>query len=882
MPIAGGANPSSRPADIAVPSLDYCLLFAVGPRPAWVRLVGSGRFVDVNQAALEHYGYSRDEFLAMQIGDIYKGELTEPAGPSGRRLHRHRTKDGASIVVRVDMTDMTLAGGAARLEVLDDVTAQLEVDAARRDSDAQFREAQALAHVGSWRWDIPSNGITWSPELCRIFGVRPNEGPRTLADYIARVHPDDRELATDNVQHALETLEPYDSVYRCVVADGSTRWLHTRGRVVADDDGQPIRAIGICQDITEQKLAEEDLTRQALHDALTGLPERTLFVDRLETSIRRLGRQNTALAVLFLDLDRFKAVNDRLGHAVGDDVLRSCATRLSRVLRPGDTIARFGGDEFAILCEDLTPEAVNEVATRVVGVLGEALVIDGRTVTISVSVGVALTFDAAASAEALLHDADLAMYEAKERGRGRFVVYDHASRARGLARLRRSEEVRRAVANGELRVFFQPDINLRDDMAVGVEALVRWQHPKLGLVGPEQFIAVAEETGSVVALGAWVLAQACREVASWPVGPGQRPLDVAVNISACQLSEPSLIESVRRALDDSGLAPARLCLEITESVLMDDVDAAVAALLELKTLGVRLAIDDFGTGYSSLSYLRRFPVDVVKIDRAFIAGVGIDPAADAIVAAVINLSHALGLSVVAEGIETEDQLVAIRALGCDRGQGFFWSASLPTEDLGDWKVQHQRPPRVSEPVPIHALLAERTEALRAATGRSVLLEAKPKLGSVATERRALRTIIDHLLSNAVTYSPSEHPVVVTGASDRHWVRISVADFGVGMTSDEATRCFEQFWQADVMTDASRGTGMGLYIVRSLVEAMGGHIGVKSAKGKGSTFTVALPSPARAKNKGRAAATPAAAARLGEDSSIREFMRQIGVPNRKGA
>ncbi len=665
------------------------------------------------------------------------------------------------------------------------------------------------------------NLSAWSDELCRIFGVDPGNAPATLNGFL-----------------------------------------------------------------TERKLAEENLTRQALHDSLTGLPERTLFLDRLEQAIRRLDRSASALAVLFVDLDRFKVINDRHGHAAGDQALRMTTQRLARILRPGDTISRFGGDEFAILCEDLTAEAALEIAGRIVTVLSEPVMIDGLPVPTGASVGIARTDDSTASAESLLHDADAAMYEAKAQGGDRFVVFDNASRIKGLARLRRAEEIRKAVHNGELRLFFQPDIDLRTDRVIGVEALVRWQHPKLGLVGPDEFIAIAEETGAVVALGEWVLAQACRQVTRWKDDDDDEPpLTVAVNISACQLREPSLIHVVRRVLEQADLEPHRLCLEITESVLMDDVRSSVKTLLDLKTLGVRLAIDDFGTGYSSLSYLRRFPVDIVKIDRVFIAGVGVDPTADAIVAAVTNLSHALGLTVVAEGVETEEQLVAIRALGCDRAQGFYWSPSLPAEELDELHGPRRAGLVANEPVDMYPLLAERADALRRTTGRPVLLEAPQKIGSVTGERRALKTILDHLLGNAVSYSSVERPVIVSGASDRHWVRISVSDYGIGMTNEESGRCFEQFWQGDAPEPTHpRGTGMGLYIVRSLVEAMGGHIGVRSAKGKGSTFTVALPRSAGTPSRGRPATRPPAtpAAPRGADSSIREFMRQIGVPNRRGA
>ncbi|HZN14032.1 MAG TPA: EAL domain-containing protein [Acidimicrobiales bacterium] len=879
MAIAGGVSRHPRAAEPP----DYRQLFNGIPKPAWVRSASTDEFLEVNDVAAAHYGYTRDEFLDLPPGRI-RARGAQATTEPGRRTERHVKKDGSRILMRIDAAVIRIGDDDALLEIADDITADHAVDLARSETEARFREAEEIAHIGSWTWDIADDIVRWSDELCRIFGLAPGDAPTNLTDFLAHVHPDDRQLTIATVQKAVETLESYDNVYRVVHPSGDIRWIHTRGRIAAGADGRASRVSGIAQDITERKLAEDDLTRRALHDSLTGLPERTLFMDRLEQAIRRLDRSDAALAVLFLDLDRFKAVNDKHGHAAGDQALRMTTQRLARILRPGDTISRFGGDEFAILCEDLTAEAAVEIAGRIVTVLAEPLVIEGRAVTTGASVGVALSYDATTAAESLLHDADAAMYEAKEQGRDRYVLFDNASRVRGLARLRRAEEVRKAVHNGELRLFYQPDIDLRTDDTVGVEALVRWQHPKMGLVGPDEFITIAEETGAVVVLGEWVLEQACDQVMQWAELHQRPPFGVSVNISACQLSEPSLVRAVERALEFSGLPAANLCLEITESVLMDDVQSSVKALLDLKALGIKLAIDDFGTGYSSLNYLRRFPVDVVKIDRAFIAGVGIDPAADAIVAAVTNLSHALGLTVVAEGVETDEQLVAIRALGCDRAQGFYWSPSLPAAELDQWHAPQRAGAAEIEPVDVYGLLTERTGALRETTGRAVLLEAPQKLGSVVAERRALRTVLDHLLGNAVLYSPADRPVVLTGASDRHWVRLSVADFGIGMTTEEAARCFEQFWQADAPDGTQpRGTGMGLYIVRSLVEAMGGHIGVRSAKGKGSTFTVALPRSTAGATKMRPMARATGTrARLGEDSSIREFMRQIGVPTRRGA
>jgi hypothetical protein len=339
-----------------------------------------------------------------------------------------------------------------------------------------------------------------------------------------------------------------------------------------------------------------------------------------------------------------------------------------------------------------------------------------------------------------------------------------------------------------------------------------------------------------------------------------------------------MVESVLAEFD---LAPWRLCFEITESILMDDVDLAIAVLSDLRALGVRLAIDDFGTGYSSLGYLRRFPVDIVKLDRAFVAGLGSDTADDAIAAAVINLGHALGLSVIAEGVETEEQLTVLRALRCDRAQGYLWSAPQAPEALAQWMAARPSGELELGPVDLAALLGERVAALRTATAGPIVLQVPPALAEAFADAGAARKILEHLLGNALKYSPGDRPVVLSAASDKRFVRISVADYGIGMTSDEAARCFEPFWQADHAPTSgsgsreSGGAGVGLYIVRSLVEAMGGHVAVRTAKGAGSTFTFALPRSAReAQRAGRGGTLPPG---MGEDSSIREFMRQIGVP-----
>jgi diguanylate cyclase (GGDEF)-like protein/PAS domain S-box-containing protein len=431
--------------------------------------------------------------------------------------------------------------------------------------------------------------------------------------------------------------------------------------------------------VIERKRAQERLAHQALHDPLTALPNRALFLDRLALALARLRRRRSSLVVLFADVDRFKLVNDSLGHDAGDRLLVTLSRRLREVLRPGDTLARFGGDEFAVLCEDVPEDDVVGIAERMMEALAEPLTTGGREVFASVSVGIAVTQDPDQRPEALLRDADAAMYLAKDRGRARFELFDEAMRDESTERLLLENALRRAPERGELRALYQPIVRLTDGSMVAAEALVRWDHPERGLLEASQFVPLAEETGIIVPVGAWMLDEACRQAASWS-GDGDAAA-VSVNLSARQLSRPDLVDVVDRALRESGLNPDRLWLEITESVLMEDPDAAVNALERLRALGVHLSVDDFGTGYSSLAYLRRFPVDALKVDRSFVAGLGRDPEDSAIVEAVVSMAHSLGLSVIAEGVETDGQLARLRDLGCELAQGFYFAAPVPSSAL---------------------------------------------------------------------------------------------------------------------------------------------------------------------------------------------------------
>jgi diguanylate cyclase (GGDEF)-like protein len=474
----------------------------------------------------------------------------------------------------------------------------------------------------------------------------------------------------------LSGLDDEDLALRAV--QGGAQDYLIKGRV---DDQIVSRSVRYA---IERKRAEVALAHQALHDALTGLPNRALFIDRLKLALARSERRSASVAVLFLDVDRFKLINDSLGHEAGDRVLVDVGSRLQEALRPGDTVARFGGDEFTALCEDVPSErAVLMIADRMAEAVGMPFALgDGGETFLTASIGIAMAEGPSADglAESLVRDADAAMYRAKERGKSRVELFDERLRERAVRRLSIESALHRALERQELVLHYQPQIDLHSGRVVSWEALVRWEHPERGLLTPGDFIAVAEETGLIVELGIWVMEEACRQAERWTSLPGAVPdPTMGVNLSGRQLSQPELLDMVARAVSGAGLAPSRLCLEVTESVVMEDAGDAAETLGALREMGVKLAIDDFGSGYSALSSLKRFSVDVLKVDRAFVAGLGRDSTDGPIMAAIIDLTHALGLRAVGEGVERADQLAVLRALGCDMGQGFYFGRPQPPE-----------------------------------------------------------------------------------------------------------------------------------------------------------------------------------------------------------
>jgi diguanylate cyclase (GGDEF)-like protein len=457
-----------------------------------------------------------------------------------------------------------------------------------------------------------------------------------------------------------------------------------RRRTITSDELDFLHAIAnLLAQATERSRSEADVRHQALHDPLTGLPNRTLFVDRLDVALAQARRRDSWVAVLFLDVDNFKLVNDSLGHSAGDALLLELSARLDGSLRAGDTMARFGGDEFVIICGDIAgaDEAIG-IAQRTTAALEEPFVLGDVEHRVSASIGIALGSGRDRLAEDLIREADAAMYRAKARGRGGAELYDEAMRAHATARLQTENQLAHAIDFDELRLNYQPIVTLPEGRVVGVEALVRWKHPERGLVPPLEFIPIAEETGLIVPIGNWVLERACRQAGEWRRAmPGAPPLTISVNLSARQLAQPDLPRIVRDVLGETGVDPGDLHLEITESSLMEDPDAALAAMTELRALGVRLVLDDFGTGYSSLAYVQRFPIARLKIDRSFVADLGEDSPGAAIVAAVASMAHGLGVDVVAEGVETEEQAALVQELGCGYAQGFLYGRPVSAEEL---------------------------------------------------------------------------------------------------------------------------------------------------------------------------------------------------------
>ncbi|CAN1211212.1 EAL domain-containing protein [Tumidithrix helvetica PCC 7403] len=497
------------------------------------------------------------------------------------------------------------------------------------------------------------------------------------------IHSEDRDRIEDAAQAMLTTGHLCEE-YRILRSTGEVRWVNDRSHVIYDADGKALRINGIVRDITEQKLAQQQLIYDALHDALTGLPNRNLFMDRVEQTLKHSKRHSGYLfAILFIDLDRFKMINDSLGHATGDRFLQAIAKLLESCLRPSDTVARFGGDEFTILIDDIQdPSEAIVIAERILNKFLTPVDLGDQTIFTSASIGIVISTKDYSSGADLVRDADIAMYCAKSLGRGRYILFDSEMYEQNLKLMQIDSDLRYAIERQEFELHYQPFVALETNKLVGFEALIRWRHPERGLVSPAEFIPVAEDSGLIVAIGDWVMHEACQQLRKWQtLFPETTTLKMSINLASHQVRENNLIEKLDRVLAETGIAGSALCLEITESTLMDRSELAIDKLRQLRTRNIQLSIDDFGQGYSSLGYLRRFPINTLKIDRAFIDRMAADAENLEIVRTIVVLAKTLSMSVVAEGVENQQQVMMLKQLDCKFAQGYFFSRPLPVSAL---------------------------------------------------------------------------------------------------------------------------------------------------------------------------------------------------------
>ena len=777
-----------------------------------------GRIVFWNDAAVQLFGYSRESILGGSVSalisqryvrDYEKGVAA--AFAAGKPAITHlaimaRTAGGQEFPIEAAVSIAGSGPNALAVGIVRKINDRFQNLAQNRENERRLRDAEQLAGMGSFEWDVSADEIAWSDQLARIYGYDPDDHPVTLAEFLERIHPDDRDAVKQNIRTALNTGSTWTMDERIIRADtGEIRILTSRVKAMRDTQGQVVRLCGICHDVTEQrraeealaasearfrhgfddapigmvlldithddafitrtnraltyllgytksqlsrmrlsqivdqadwpllrasldrvmqerglpahleirlraangttpvvlsaasrigreasgtlilhleditvrKQAEEQLRHRALHDPLTGLPNRDLLLDRLNGALARAGRERASVGVLFLDLDNFKIINDTAGHVTGDEILRTIAGRLLAAGRGGDTSARVGGDEFVMVCENVAhDEELFTLAQRIADILSAPIRIDGQEYITTVSVGIAVGHEADPP-EQLLRDADLAMYRAKQRGKNTIEVFDEALRRHALDRVEVERDLRRALQDGEIEPFYQPIVALETGSISGFEALARWHHPERGLLRPQHFLSVAEDAHLIGVLGDIMLQAACKQLANWQ--KTHPSLTMAVNLSLRQL-DTGFAKVVERAMHQCSITPRSLHVEITESVLLDLQKSAASHLNMLAGLGLQLGIDDFGTGYSSLLYLKRFPVRFLKIDRSFVDGLPENQEDAAIVEAIIRLGQSLELATIAEGVETAEQMELLRSLGCTYAQGYYIAPPKPAKE----------------------------------------------------------------------------------------------------------------------------------------------------------------------------------------------------------
>jgi len=656
-------------------------------REGLVQSDGEGTMRFVNDRFCEMTGYTREELIGFKTSMLAateedrelllsKGALRRQ-GISDQYEIRIRRKDGSVVWMEIGGAPVLDADGnfGGTIGVHNDITERRRSDEALRDSESRYRlMAENTTDVISR--SSPDGKVLYASDASRrLLGYDPAEVVgRSIYSFVIE---GDRDHVSRS-SRALADGTARSFAYHAIRKDGSIVWFETTSRAIVDAETGEVREIvSVSRDISERKRAEEQIEYQAYHDALTGLPNRLLFRDRLTVALAHARRLQQPVAVMFLDLDGFKLVNDTLGHSLGDELLKAIATRLRAALREEDSIARMGGDEFTVLLSDLArPDDAAKIAQKLLDTIAEPIRVEGHELFVTTSIGIALFPNDGETAEALLKNADHAMYRAKDVGRNSYQLCTPAMNSRALERLSLENSLRRALDRGEFVLHYQPQINLATNGVVGMEALMRWNHPLQGVVPPATFIPIAEETRLIVPMGEWALREACRQAKEWQQTK-YPSLRMAVNLSPRQFQSGDLRKIIASALAESGLDATSLELEITESTAMQNTERTIATLRAIREMGVRIAIDDFGTGHSSLNYLRSFPLDSVKIDQAFIHEIESSPSDRAIVSAIIAMAHGLALRVTAEGVETEEQLAFLRASGCEEVQGYLFGRPAP-------------------------------------------------------------------------------------------------------------------------------------------------------------------------------------------------------------
>lgn len=656
----------------------------------------------VNLAAEKLFGYNAQELIGQKLHVLMpkaeRGKHDSYLERYSRSGERHILgtwrqleachKDGRIFPIELSTNEVRIAGRRLFTAVMRDITENKKSQEELLRSQHLLSEAQRIARIGSWQLDLCRKKLQWSDGVFEIFEIDPKQFCATYEAFLDAVHPDDRDFVKRVYEASLESREPYEIEHRLLLKNGSVKYVEERCETFYDDEGRPIRSIGTVQDITARKETEAKIEWLVYYDALTNLPNRRLFMDRLQRDLAVATRHAMHGALLFIDLDHFKNVNDALGHFVGDTLLKQIAQQLTGKLGADDTVARLGGDEFTVLLlpnshsEQHAAKRAKTVAEKLRVALGQTYIVDGNEFNLTASIGITLFPHEKATAVDLMKYADTAMYGAKNGGRNAIRFYDPRMEEKASARLALERDLRHALQTEAFSVYYQPQVAIDTGKIIGAEALLRWQHPDHGMISPADFIPVAEETGLILPIGDWVLRTATRQIKVWiDEGLFDGTQSLAVNVSQRQFQEADFAQKLRKILTETGIPSESLKLEITESIAMDNAKTTINSLHELRTMGIAVAVDDFGTGYSSLAYLKHLPLDQLKIDRMFIKDLPSDIHDAAIVRAIILLAHHLGLDVIAEGVEAESQLEFLREHGCNACQGYFFCPPVPAEEF---------------------------------------------------------------------------------------------------------------------------------------------------------------------------------------------------------